>query len=60
VAGADGTSRNYKDVLSALPLLLVTSRWVKETYVRDGVRGDNIEVLPVGCRYGLIRPARAV
>jgi glycosyltransferase involved in cell wall biosynthesis len=29
-------------------LILVTSNWVKEMYVRDGIRGDNIEVLPVG------------
>jgi glycosyltransferase involved in cell wall biosynthesis len=36
-------------VLNALPLILVTSNWVKETYIRDGIRGDNIEVLPVGC-----------
>jgi len=36
-------------VLNALPLILVTSNWVRETYMRDGIRGDNIEVLPVGC-----------
>jgi glycosyltransferase involved in cell wall biosynthesis len=36
-------------VLNALPLILVTSNWVKEMYVRDGINGDNIEVLPVGC-----------
>ena len=46
---ADGYIANYRDVLSALPLLLVTSNWVKEVYVRDGVHGDNIVVLPVGC-----------
>lgn len=46
---ADGYIANYRDVLSALPLLLVTSNWVKEVYVRDGVCGDNIVVLPVGC-----------
>jgi glycosyltransferase involved in cell wall biosynthesis len=46
---ADGFIANYQEVLNDLPLLLVTSTWVKETYVRDGVRGDNIEVLPVGC-----------
>jgi glycosyltransferase involved in cell wall biosynthesis len=27
----------------------VTSNWVKEVYIRDGIRGDNIVVLPVGC-----------
>lgn len=46
---ADGYIANYRDVLSALPLLLVTSNWVKEIYIRDGVCGDHIEVLPVGC-----------
>lgn len=46
---ADGYIANYRDVLSALPLLLVTSNWVKEIYIRDGVRGDHIEVLPVAC-----------
>jgi len=28
---------------------LVTSNWVKEMYVRDGINSDIIEVLPVGC-----------
>jgi starch synthase len=46
---ADGYIANYQDVLNALPLILVTSNWVKEMYVRDGINGDNIEVLPVGC-----------
>jgi glycosyltransferase involved in cell wall biosynthesis len=43
---ADGYIANYQDVLNTLPLILVTSNWVKEMYVRDG---DKIEVLPVGC-----------
>lgn len=46
---ADGYVAEHHDVLNALPLILVTSNWVKETYIRDGIRGDNIEVLPVGC-----------
>jgi glycosyltransferase involved in cell wall biosynthesis len=46
---ADGYMANYRDVLDELPLVLVTSNWVKEVYVRDGVKGDNIHVLPVGC-----------
>jgi len=46
---ADGYIANYQPVLNALPLILVTSTWVKDTYVRDGVSGANIEVLPVGC-----------
>jgi len=46
---ADGYIANYHEVLNALPLILVTSNWVKETYIRDGISADNIEVLPVGC-----------
>lgn len=46
---ADGYIANYQEVLNALPLILVTSNWVKEMYVRDGIDGNKIEVLPVGC-----------
>jgi alpha-maltose-1-phosphate synthase len=46
---ADGYIANYQEVLNALPLILVTSNWVKEMYVRDGIDSNNIEVLPVGC-----------
>lgn len=46
---ADGYIANYQETLNALPLILVTSHWVKEMYVRDGINGDKIEVLPVGC-----------
>ncbi len=46
---ADGYIANYQEVLNELPLILVTSNWVKEMYVRDGINGDIIEVLPVGC-----------
>lgn len=46
---ADGYIAAHQEVLNKLPLILVTSRWVKEVYIRDGIRGDNIEVLPVGC-----------
>jgi glycosyltransferase involved in cell wall biosynthesis len=53
---ADGYVANYREVLNALPLILVTSNWVKEVYVRDGIRGDNIEVLPVGCNTDLFAP----
>jgi glycosyltransferase involved in cell wall biosynthesis len=42
--------------LNALPLLLVTSNWVKDVYIRDGIRGDHIEVLPVGCDTGMFIP----
>lgn len=46
---ADGYIANYQEVLNELPLILVTSHWVKEMYVRDGIHADTIEVLPVGC-----------
>jgi glycosyltransferase involved in cell wall biosynthesis len=46
---ADGFIANHQSVLNDLPLILVTSTWVKEIYARDGIRPDNIEVLPVGC-----------
>jgi glycosyltransferase involved in cell wall biosynthesis len=46
---ADGYVANYRDVLDGLPLILVTSDWVRERYVRDGIRGDHIVTLPVGC-----------
>jgi len=46
---ADGYIANYQEVLNELPLILVTSNWVKEMYVRDGIDGEKIEVLPVGC-----------
>jgi len=46
---ADGYIANYQEVLNSLPLILVTSNWVKEMYVRDGIKGDRIIVLPVGC-----------
>ena len=46
---ADGYIANYQQVLNDLPLILVTSNWVKDVYMRDGIRGDHIAVLPVGC-----------
>lgn len=53
---ADGYIANYQNVLNGLPLILVTSNWVKEMYVRDGISGDNIEVLPVGCDTDTFKP----
>lgn len=46
---ADGYVANYRDVLDGMPLILVTSDWVRETFVRDGIRGDHTLTLPVGC-----------
>lgn len=46
---ADGYIANYLDVLNSLPLILVTSNWVKKVYARDGLDASRVEVLPVGC-----------
>ena len=46
---ADGYMANYGEALEDLPLILVTSNWVKKVYIRDGLSGKNIEVLHVGC-----------
>jgi starch synthase len=46
---ADGFVAKYHETLNALPLIFVTSTWVKEVYIRDGLKGDNIKILPVGC-----------
>jgi glycosyltransferase involved in cell wall biosynthesis len=53
---ADGYMANYQEILEALPLILVTSNWVKKVYIRDGLSGKNIEVLPVGCDTDAFRP----
>lgn len=46
---ANGFVGNFQEVLQKLPLVLVTSNWVREVYARDGVATDNFVVLPVGC-----------
>ncbi len=56
---ADGYIANYREVLNGLPLILVTSNWVKQVYVRDGIREDIIEVLPVGCDTDSFMPRAA-
>ena len=55
---ADGYIANYQEVLNALPLILVTSTWVKEMYVRDGIEEAKIKVLPVGCDTDAFVPFR--
>jgi len=45
---ANGYVVNYQKILNALPLVLVPSQWVKSVYIRDGLSGENIEVLPEG------------
>jgi alpha-maltose-1-phosphate synthase len=45
---ADGWVANYHHTLNELPLLAATSNWVKQTYMRDGLTGNNIHVCHIG------------
>jgi len=45
---ADAWVANYHTILNKLPLILATSNWVKSTYIRDGVKPNNIKVAPIG------------
>ena len=53
---ADGWVANYQMELNSLPLILTTSSWVMETYARDGISPDRIEVQPIGCDTDSFRP----
>ena len=53
---ADGWVANYQSIFNSLPLIFVTSHWVKEIYARDGVNVRNFEVLPVGYDPKLFKP----
>jgi len=53
---ADGWIANYQDDLNKLPLLVATSNWVKSTYMRDGVKGDNIDICPIGYDASIFYP----
>jgi len=46
---ADGYVANFHDILNDMPLVLVTSEWVRHTFERDGIRARHTETLPVGC-----------
>jgi starch synthase len=45
---ADGYLANYQEIMEGLPLILVTSEWVKSVFMRDGLSDENIDVMPVG------------
>ncbi|MCL5104614.1 MAG: glycosyltransferase family 4 protein [Armatimonadetes bacterium] len=53
---ADGWVANYQDELNSLRLILTTSGWVKEAYVRDGVSPDRMVVQPIGCDTESFKP----
>jgi len=56
---ADGFIGNYVEVLNALPLILTTSNWVRDVYVRDGLDAEKVEVVPVGCDTDAFVPREA-
>ncbi len=56
---ADGFIADHLETLNSLPLILVTSSWVREVYARDGVGRERIEVLPVGCDTDAFHPLPA-
>ena len=53
---ADGYVAAHHEVLNALPLVFVTSNWVKETYIRDGVQWGQYRGTPRGLRHGPFAP----
>lgn len=53
---SDGWVANYQDIIGSLPLVFTTSRWVTQTYARDGVDTKHFEVLHVGFDPKLFRP----
>ena len=53
---ADGWVANYQKELNALPLILTTSKWVKEAYIRDGVSPERMVVQPIGCDTKSFKP----
>ncbi|HZX20182.1 MAG TPA: glycosyltransferase family 4 protein [archaeon] len=53
---ADGWVANYHTILNELPLIFVTSNWVKETYKRDGVFNKNIFSMPIGIDVNQMSP----
>lgn len=53
---ADGWVANYQGILNSLQLILVTSEWVKQTYIRDDVNGENIIPVHIGIDTTLFRP----
>ncbi len=46
---ADGWVANYQKELNSLRLIMTTSSWVSETYIRDGVMSERLAVQHIGC-----------
>ncbi|HEY4509987.1 MAG TPA: glycosyltransferase family 4 protein [Candidatus Paceibacterota bacterium] len=53
---ADGWVANYQEIIGNLPLVFVTSDWVRQTYERDGVNTKNFVTAHVGIEPHVFRP----
>lgn len=53
---ADGWVANYHDIIGSLPLVFVTSDWVRQTYERDGVQTKNFVTAHVGVEPAIFKP----
>jgi len=53
---ADGWVANYQDIIGNLPLVFVTSDWVRQTYERDGVQTKNFVTAHVGVEPEVFKP----
>ena len=53
---ADGWVANYQEVIGNLPLVFVTSDWVRQTYERDGVQTKNFVTAHVGVEPDVFYP----
>ena len=53
---ADGWVANYQEIIGSLPLVFVTSDWVRQTYERDGVNTKNFVTAHVGIEPHVFRP----
>ena len=53
---ADGWVANYHDLIGSLPLVFVTSDWVRQTYARDGVDTKNFALAHIGVEPNFFRP----
>jgi alpha-maltose-1-phosphate synthase len=55
---ANGWVANYHNVLEKLDLMVATSNWVKSTYIRDGLTGNNISVCGIGFESNVFKPSK--
>lgn len=53
---ANGWVANYQDILNSLPLVMVTSGWVKSVYARDGIGPHNVQPAHVGIDTDTFKP----